>query len=115
MTIYTPDNWVLLEFKDESFGTYHKILGGWGGSYIGADHWRLNSGISNIEFNDSLFVVKGYSGSEYRCSELAQGFSGITSQVFATIQKQAKETNGKTTVSVIELTKENFKDIGVNT
>jgi hypothetical protein len=63
--IYTPHNWVVIHFSGPD--SHYRVLGGWSGSYLESDHWRLNSGITGVEEDGDYFNFIGYSGSVYRC------------------------------------------------
>jgi hypothetical protein len=63
--IYTPHNWVVIHFNGPD--PHYKVLGGWSGSYLDSDHWRLNSGITRVEEDGDYFNFIGHSGSVYRC------------------------------------------------
>ena len=58
----TPDNWVIVDLNG-----VRKILCSWAGGYLGADEWRLSSGIVRVvDFNDRYDIVNT-SGSLYVC------------------------------------------------
>lgn len=62
--IHRPDTWVVIRIKDDD----HRILGGWGGSYLNGSGWRLNSGVERVErVPGAAYDVFGHSGSVYRC------------------------------------------------
>ena len=47
MSTYTPDLWVILEFKEkDSEEVNRKVLASWYGGYAGSDSWKLSSGIT---------------------------------------------------------------------
>ena len=77
---YIPDKWLIIKFK---WG--YKVLGTWRGGFADGDHWRMNSGISNIEELDNFYLIHGFSGSIYKCFKNNYGFSslsmGIVSQI----------------------------------
>jgi len=66
MSEYTPDRWVVLKIK-EGKGTFpfYKVLGGWSGSYIYGDSWRMNSGITSVFERENTVDFYGESGSMY--------------------------------------------------
>jgi hypothetical protein len=66
MTIYNPNNWVILKIFREG-KPYYKVLGGWSGGYLDGDSWKLNSGIAKVNLNGDYFEFLGYSGSIYKC------------------------------------------------
>jgi len=82
MSVYTPDNWVIVEIKGEE-GTFYKVLAGWVGGYLSGDSWRMNSGIARVEEDDDSFYFYGKSGSVYECFKKYYGMRSNTSEVFA--------------------------------
>ena len=78
---YLPDNWVILEFKQDDGEIFHKVLAGWSGGYLDGDHWRMNSGITKIVTNENNYDIHGQTGSIYTVrkeSELVRmSMSGI--------------------------------------
>ena len=79
---YQPDDWVVIKLGGDTY----KVLGGWSGGYLGADHWRLNSGITKLSMEGDFYLFDGYSGSRYRCHEKRYGFSSLTSQIYSHLQ-----------------------------
>ncbi len=75
MSIYTPDNYIILEMKYEDQIIY-KVFGSWAGGYLDSDYWRLNSGIERAVINDEKVSFLGHSGSEYQCYKAAEGVVG---------------------------------------
>lgn len=67
-----PDNWVVFKIPHNNDFIY-KVLGGWSGGYLYGNSWRLNSGITDVEFKDDFYIFKGNSGSEYFCHKGAYG------------------------------------------
>jgi hypothetical protein len=68
MTIYNPDNWVIVKIQHKG-SHYYKVLGGWSGGYLNGSSWRMNSGITEIHETDDNYYFKGSTGSEYRCAK----------------------------------------------
>jgi len=62
---YTPANWVILRIAGDD--PHYRVLGGWSGSYLTGDSWRLNSGIVKSEFDGDYWRFWGASGSCYKC------------------------------------------------
>lgn len=75
MSIYTPDNYMILEMKYEDQIIY-KVFGSWAGGYIDGDYWRLNSGIERAVIKGEKISFIGNSGSEYRCCKVLEGVTG---------------------------------------
>lgn len=65
MAEYRPDNWIVLKLQSHEHSVVYKILAGWSGGYLDGDSWKLNSGITKIEEDDTHYHVHGYSGSVY--------------------------------------------------
>ena len=51
MSTYTPDSWVIVKIQSEKYGTLHKVLAGWSGSYLYGASWKMSSGIITFEDN----------------------------------------------------------------
>lgn len=66
----TPDKWVILKMPN---GTGYKVFATWGGGYLDGDRWRLNSGIKSIESKGDYYLIKGLSGSCYKCHKKGYG------------------------------------------
>lgn len=70
---YTPDKWVVVKIEGEKFPLTYKVFACWYGGYLGADSWKLNSGIEKIVKQDNCYLFEGYSGSTYKCHEGGYG------------------------------------------
>lgn len=98
-----PDRWVLVKLTHpETKEIFYKVLAGWRGSYLDGSSWRLNSGVTKIEFKDDYFYFYGHSGSVYKCRK---DLIGVTSSSGACLQQL--ETNYKAVV----LTKDEIKKL----
>lgn len=71
MSNYFPDNWVVIFINGDQ--PHYKILAGWSGSYTSGDSWKLNSGITRVEKNDTNYLFYGSSGSCYICHKDSYG------------------------------------------
>lgn len=69
---YLPDNWVVLKITG-SKRTHYRVLGGWSGSYLTGDSWRLNSGIVKVTEDENYYNFFGSSGSCYQCHKDCYG------------------------------------------
>jgi hypothetical protein len=69
MTAYTPDNWVILDIDDGKGYKAKKILAGWSGGYAHGSSWKISSGITKIEEDDTHYYIHNESGSLYICSK----------------------------------------------
>lgn len=88
MTVYTPDNWVILEIKGDD--PHYRVLAGWSGGYTTGSSWRMNSGITGVEEDGDYLVFRGSTGSEYRCHKEGYGLRMNNAHVF----NQMKELHG---------------------
>jgi len=79
---YTPDYWKLVKITHNDKVLY-KVLGHWIGGYAAGDSWRLNSGITRVEFDatKNCYLVHGTSGSIYRCYAPGEHISGYMHSV----------------------------------
>ena len=68
---YIPDNWVIIKIKGED--PHYRVLAGWSGGYTTDDSWRMNSGITKVEFRHDQYIFYGSSGSQYICHKDAYG------------------------------------------
>lgn len=79
-----PDRWLLVEHEGE-----HRVLGSWGGGYLGSDSWRLNSGVVGVKCAGDDFVFEGRSGSEYVCRKTGYGSHTLGARVLAELPGSA--------------------------
>ena len=93
---YIPDKWVILEIEP---GEVYKVLGGWKGGYLGADEWRLNSGIKELKEEEDCYVAVGHSGSEYYMNKQSEGLTMFSAGVLKSMQDRYPQI---TTVTVEE-------------
>lgn len=66
---YTPDHFIIMEIIDSSGTKFHRLLGGWSGSYTNGTSWRGNSGITKIETHGDYYHVYGNTGSIYKVNK----------------------------------------------
>ena len=74
---------------------HYRVLAGWHGGYLGADEWRMNSGIVKVQahYHDPQDKASGplelrfhgASGSLYRCVPAAYGVTDLMASVFRRI------------------------------
>lgn len=100
MNTYTPDNWVVIEVKTTG-GFLYKILSGWRGGYVGADEWRVSSGIVDVVDKNDHYEVLNQSGSVYRCYKNREGLRTLT----ASILNKLNEDKTFPVVEVVEISK----------
>ena len=72
MKEYRPDSWVIVKLPS-NYG--YKVLGGWSGSYLQGDSWRVNSGITHIEREGGDYLIHGYSSPVYMYTADLEGRS----------------------------------------
>jgi hypothetical protein len=100
--MHSPDKWVIVNIMK---GLY-KVLGGWNGGYLGADSWRMSSGLKNIESDpddENYYLMHSHSGSIYRCHKKANGLTMLSGSILSKMQNISDEV---ITVSVEEYLKE---------
>lgn len=90
MSEYTPDCWVIVEMTSKG-EKLRKVLAGWYGGYLGANEWRLSSGITVTVDNDDHYDFHNESGSVYHCSKSTQRFSALMSGMYEGWRKQITE------------------------
>ena len=90
MSDYTPDNWVVLKIEVNN-ETLYKVLAGWSGGYLDGDHWRMNSGITEVTEEDDCFVFHGYSGSAYRCHKKTYGLRMNNAGVYESLKNKFED------------------------
>lgn len=86
MTIYTPDKWILIKISGDS--PHYRVFGSWYGGYLGADSWRMNSGITKCSFDGENYIFEGSSGSKYVCYKDAYGASMYGWSVIGSFEKR---------------------------
>lgn len=79
---YKPHNWAVLKIESKSMGLVYKVLAGWSGGYLDGDSWRLNSGITDIEYDDDFVLFHGASGSVYECHKDSYRLSMAIADVY---------------------------------
>lgn len=89
MSDYTPDRWVVVEIKPVEDEPIRKILAGWVGGYLGADEWRMSSGITEVKDEGDYYTIENHSGSVYTCYKNRVGMTGMSSSVFDRLSKNA--------------------------
>lgn len=86
MSLYTPDNFVILKIKNGE-ETAFKVLAGWSGGYLDGDSWKMNSGITKVEMDGDYYLFHGYTGSVYKChkdsEQVRMNISGVLSNILA--------------------------------
>lgn len=92
MSDYAPDKWVMVKITYGDKPIY-KILASWYGGFARGDSWKLNSGVTSIEQDESHYHFSGSSGSVYHCHKQTYGMSAYTMGVFASFLEQCEGSN----------------------
>lgn len=103
MTEYTPDNWVIIKIKPDNEDSFYKVLGGWSGGYLYGDSWRMNSGITKVDFDGEYYHFAGESGSVYKCHKSGNEMRMSISGVWATLQEKFPDQVELVSVDSIKL------------
>lgn len=72
--MYTPDRWVITKVTINDDVSY-RVMGSWYGGYLGANSWRLSSGITDYKDLGDIYSFHNVSGSTYDCHKSATGMS----------------------------------------
>lgn len=91
-TIYNPDSWVVLKVPQnlviqDSKEVIYKVLGGFAGGYLYSDAWRMNSGITEVCFEDGYYNFYGYTGSCYVCHPESYGLRMSTCGIYNSLRE----------------------------
>jgi hypothetical protein len=91
MSEYTPDKWVMVKITSNKFPSVYKVFACWYGGWAGSDSWKLNSGVTKVILNESVYSFEGSSGSVYQCHKDAYGCNmygnGVLSSMIDTATK----------------------------
>jgi len=98
---YHPDRWMILKIIErESAKTHYRVFATWGGSYLGGQSWKMNSGIISVDEDDAYFYFNGASGSVYACHK-SDGAYGAFSFGLSQLHYLMEQARGK--IEVIEM------------
>src|SRR5574343_64468 len=86
MATHRPDRWQILRI-DYNGEIIHKILGGWSGSYIYGDSWRLSSVIQEVTQKDDRIIFLMETGSTYECNPEMASMSLLMAGILSQIQE----------------------------
>jgi len=101
MSKYTPDYYMILEFKTQK-GTFYKVFGTWSGGYLDGDSWRLNSGITEIKVHaNGIIDFFGASGSYYSVHKDCYGTTLYTGAILDDMVEKYN-LSGKVEVKVLD-------------
>ena len=114
MMEYPPDSWVILKITPLDNPVHYKVLGGWSGGYLQGDSWKLNSGIINVQEDETYFYFSGYSGSVYKVRKTAERFNNIMSAMYNAFKGAhgdcVTQISVKEFLDEFESEKENYQD-----
>lgn len=75
MSTYNPHNWALVKITGTD--PHYRVFATWRGGYADGDRWKLNSGITEVEEDETYYYFHGYSGSVYMCHKKCYGNLGM--------------------------------------
>ena len=101
MTEYNPDCWVILKITTKDDLLY-KVLAGWYGGFLNGNSWRMNSGITEVEFDDPMYSFHGESGSVYHCHKNTEQLGGEARETYLRLKKQADESNQGISLEIVD-------------
>lgn len=84
------DKWQIIEISHGGEIIY-KLFATWYGGYLGSDEWRLNSGITRVEFDGANYRFYGQSGSCYVGHKDAYGSSGWSQGIAMNLVENARK------------------------
>lgn len=82
---YNPDNWVVIKLNGDT--PHYRVLVGWSGGYLSGDSWRMNSGITRVEYEKPYYNFYGSSGSCYTCHEDSYGLRNNNAYIWEQLKK----------------------------
>lgn len=102
--MYQPDYWKIIKIEYNG-DTIYKLLGHWVGGYANGDTWRLNSGITSINFNKETnqYEVHGYSGSVYFCKATNEHISGYMQSILDGFKYKAQSDNKFASIEFVDI------------
>ena len=77
-----PDKWLLIKTPK-----CYKVFATWHGGYLGSNSWRINSGVESFTEDGDFFLIKGFSGSIYRCHKRSYGTTAYGASMLTQIEK----------------------------
>ena len=75
MANYYPDRWVLVKITGTD--PHYRVFATWRGGYLTGDSWKLNSGVTAVEEDETHYRFHGSSGSVYECHKKCYGNLGM--------------------------------------
>ena len=96
-----PDRWMIVKLTLlASAKTHYRVFATWGGSYLGGQSWKMNSGIVSVDEDDTHFYFNGASGSVYACHK-GEGAYGAFSHGLMTLHYMVEEVRG--VIEIVEM------------
>lgn len=89
--LYEPDAWVVLKLTKDN-EVHYRVFAGWYGGYLGADSWKMNSGITEVLEVGDFYEFVGESGSVYRCHKQCERMTGYMMSVLEGFQSQQTDS-----------------------
>ena len=78
---YTPESWVVVKIDHDDIPSIYKVFACWYGGFAEGASWKLNSGITKVEYKDNFWSFHGSSGSIYKCNDQCYGTTSYGSSV----------------------------------
>jgi hypothetical protein len=100
---YTPDGWIVVEFRTNDGEVNRKVMASWYGGYLGSDSWKLSSGITETIEHEDHYEFINHSGSVYKCGKNSFGLSGYASGVLESFKKKIE---GHGSIEIIDIRSE---------
>lgn len=97
-----PDRWMIVKIIEHhsSAKTHYRVFATWGGSYLGGQSWKMNSGIISVDEDDKYFYFNGASGSVYACYK-GEGTYGAFSFGLSQLHYMMEQARGL--IEVVEM------------
>jgi hypothetical protein len=95
MNKHTPDRWMIVKIEGSNIPLTYKVFACWYGGFLGADSWRLNSGIKSAKRIGAFWEFEGYSGSIYSCHKKTYGTNMFGAATLDNLIAKAAEKNVK--------------------
>ena len=99
-TTYTPDGWIVVEFRTNDGEVNRKVMASWYGGYLGSDRWKLSSGITETIEHEDHYEFINHSGSVYKCGKNSFGLNGYASSALESFKK---DIAGHGSIEVIDI------------
>lgn len=94
MSVYTPSKWVIVKITNGDTPPIHKVFGSWDGGYLDGDSWRMNSGITDVTIEGSIYSFSGSSGSVYNCHKDSYGTTMYGAAVLSHLINKIESVGG---------------------